>query len=125
MSVASTRPLLTRTLAGTARQLPSKAYTAASKCSNPATESTPSDLRPTERNFLDSALRVDQAGEIAANYIYQGQMAVLCRDREVGKLIQVCVQHIYPHFLTREMELGHVGARKEASHRHGPAAIPT
>jgi len=94
MSVVSARPLL-RTLTGTARQLPSKAYTAAPKCSNPGTESTPSDLKPAERIFLDSALRVDQAGEIAANYIYQGQMAVLGRDREAGKLIQVCAQQIY------------------------------
>jgi len=88
-SVVSTWPLLTRTLTGTARQLPSKAYTAALDSSNPATGSTPSDLKTAERNLLDSALRVDQAGEIAANYIYQGQMAVLGQDREAGKLIQV------------------------------------
>jgi len=38
--------------------------------------------------MLESALRVDQAGEIAANYIYKGQIAVLGRDRQVGSLIR-------------------------------------
>jgi len=49
---------------------------------------TPNDLTPSERVVLDSALRVDQAGEIAANYIYKGQMAVLGRDPHLGSLIQ-------------------------------------
>ena len=38
---------------------------------------------------LESAIRVDHAGEIAANYIYRGQMAVLGGDRIVGPVIQV------------------------------------
>jgi len=33
-------------------------------------------------------LRVDQAGEVAANYIYKGQLAVLQRDRATAALIQ-------------------------------------
>lgn len=37
---------------------------------------------------MNAALRVDQAGEVAANYIYQGQLAVLRRDRRTAALIQ-------------------------------------
>jgi len=53
-----------------------------------ATTSTPSGLSPSQRNVLDNAIRVDQAGEIAANYIYAGQMAVLGSQHSVGSLIQ-------------------------------------
>ena len=42
-----------------------------------------------EKRSLDAALRVDQAGEVAANYIYMGQLAVLGRDPVCGPLIQV------------------------------------
>ncbi|QRW27644.1 ubiquinone biosynthesis monooxygenase COQ7 [Rhizoctonia solani] len=35
---------------------------------------------------LEAALRVDQAGEVAANYIYMGQMAVLGSDRRWAAL---------------------------------------
>jgi len=41
-----------------------------------------------ERATLNSAIRVDQAGEVAANWIYKGQMAVLGRDPTVGPVIQ-------------------------------------
>ena len=70
--------------------VPSEAYTNASKREDPAVQSSPEDLTPSERHALESALRVDQAGEIAANYIYKGQMTVLGRDRQVGNLIQAC-----------------------------------
>jgi ubiquinone biosynthesis monooxygenase Coq7 len=33
-------------------------------------------------------LRVDQAGEVAANYIYEGQLAILRRDAAASALIQ-------------------------------------
>jgi ubiquinone biosynthesis monooxygenase Coq7 len=56
---------------------------------SPATHETPSDLTRPEREALEAALRVDQAGEVAANYIYMGQLAVLGRDPRVGPLIQV------------------------------------
>lgn len=54
---------------------------------------TPSGLTNAQRASLDRALRVDQAGEVAANWIYQGQMAVLGLDREVGPVIQVRYSH--------------------------------
>ena len=58
----------------------SSAYTSPSAPPDPATTSTPSSLTPSQRALLDSAIRVDQAGEVAANYIYAGQMAVLGRQ---------------------------------------------
>lgn len=56
---------------------------------SPATHETPSDLTRPEREGLEAALRVDQAGEVAANYIYMGQMAVLGKDPRLRNLIQV------------------------------------
>ena len=42
-----------------------------------------------ERKLIESMIRVDHAGELGANYIYKGQMAVLGKDKEVGHVIQV------------------------------------
>ncbi|CAG8605547.1 3374_t:CDS:2 [Paraglomus brasilianum] len=41
-----------------------------------------------ERKLIESMIRVDHAGELGANYIYKGQMAVLGKDKEVGHVIQ-------------------------------------
>ncbi|KAL5511448.1 hypothetical protein ACEPAH_4664 [Sanghuangporus vaninii] len=46
------------------------------------------DLTPFQYACLDRAIRVDQAGEIAANYIYKGQMAVLGKDKALRPIIQ-------------------------------------
>jgi 3-demethoxyubiquinol 3-hydroxylase len=56
---------------------------------DPAIAGSPSDLTPKQRETLDSALRVDHAGEIAANWIYKGQMMVLGSHPSAGALIQV------------------------------------
>ncbi|KAF8892696.1 ubiquinone biosynthesis protein Coq7 [Infundibulicybe gibba] len=48
----------------------------------------PTVAAPAQREVLDTALRVDQAGEVAANWIYQGQLFVLGHDRTAGPLIQ-------------------------------------
>ncbi|EPQ58481.1 COQ7-domain-containing protein [Gloeophyllum trabeum ATCC 11539] len=72
----------------TTRTLPSAQYTDPTKRHDIAIVSTPEDLPPSERHVLDSALRVDQAGEVAANWIYRGQMAVLGRDPNTGPIIQ-------------------------------------
>lgn len=61
-----------------------------SKNQEPGVSTSP-DISPEQREILDNALRVDQAGEIAANWIYQGQITVLGRDPRVGPLIQVSV----------------------------------
>ncbi|EKM55893.1 uncharacterized protein PHACADRAFT_121888 [Phanerochaete carnosa HHB-10118-sp] len=68
--------------------LPSAVYTSPTRTHEASTSSTPCDFTEKQRHALDAALRVDQAGEIAANYIYMGQLAVLGRDRVAGPLIQ-------------------------------------
>lgn len=73
------------------RPLPSAVYTDPSSPGEPSTSSTPEDLTDKQRNALDAALRIDQAGEIAANYIYKGQLAVLGKDPATRHLIQVSI----------------------------------
>jgi demethoxyubiquinone hydroxylase (CLK1/Coq7/Cat5 family) len=46
-------------------------------------------LTPKQMKLIDSMIRIDQAGEIGANYIYKGQMAILGNDKKVGPIIQV------------------------------------
>lgn len=53
-----------------------------------ATTGSPGNLTASQRKILDAAIRVDQAGEIAANWIYKGQLAVLGRDPKTGPVIQ-------------------------------------
>jgi len=104
--------LLTRCFSSSAYTTPLKEY-------EPAVRDTPSDLTQTQRSMLDSALRVDQAGEVAANYIYKGQLAVLHRDKHVGPLITVR-RHFYFGCDVVHLSLaGYVGAREEASNGHG------
>lgn len=82
--------LSTKRAFGTAgRVFPSKAYTDAPSSLANGTSGSPKDLTVQQKRVLDAALRVDQAGEVAANYIYMGQLAVLGRDRVCGPLIQV------------------------------------
>lgn len=61
-----------------------------------ATTETPSDLTPKQRQVLERIIRVDQAGELGANYIYMGQLAVLSRgkDKKVADLVQVSESRI-------------------------------
>ena len=68
--------------------MPSSAYFDSTRTSDPSVSSTPDDLSPSQRKLLEAALRVDQAGEVAANYIYEGQLAVLRRDPATAALIQ-------------------------------------
>ncbi|KAF9476604.1 COQ7 protein [Pholiota conissans] len=82
------KPCIARLIATSSTQHPSTAYTHLSRTHGSATHATPTDLTASQRHALESALRVDQAGEIAANYIYKGQLAILGRDKELGPLIQ-------------------------------------
>jgi hypothetical protein len=68
---------------------PSAAYLSNDSPNNASTSMTPADLTAEQRASLDRAVRVDQAGEVAANWIYKGQMAVLGEQRETGPIIQV------------------------------------
>ncbi|KAJ1557966.1 hypothetical protein HK096_004323, partial [Nowakowskiella sp. JEL0078] len=45
-------------------------------------------LSEDQRVMISRMLRVDHAGEIGANYIYKGQLAVLSSNKEVGPVIQ-------------------------------------
>lgn len=56
-----------------------------------ATEA-PENLTARQKRILDRIIRVDQAGELGANWIYMGQLAVLKRtsDKRVVDLVQVC-----------------------------------
>jgi hypothetical protein len=75
------------------RPQPSATYFDPSKATDPSAIQTPENLTEAQREELESALRVDQAGEVAANYIYKGQLAVFQRDPEYGPLIQVSSTH--------------------------------
>lgn len=68
-----------------------KAASSAPDVDEAATRSTPLDLTPKQRQLLEEIIRVDQAGELGANYIYQGQHAVFRRgrDKRVADIVQV------------------------------------
>lgn len=60
--------------------------------SDEVTHTGPRELSDEAQALLDEIVRVDQAGELAANYIYKGQLAVLSRasasDARVNRLVQ-------------------------------------
>jgi 3-demethoxyubiquinol 3-hydroxylase len=87
-----TRSLGRRSIGSTSRVLPSAAYTHPTGTEGATTASTPNDITSEQRGQLDAALRVDHAGEIAANWIYRGQYDVLGQDKAIGPLIQVSIQ---------------------------------
>jgi ubiquinone biosynthesis monooxygenase Coq7 len=71
-----------------ARQISRASTSYLNNVKSTATTTTPTGLSKAQQAKLDAALRVDQAGEVAANWIYKGQMAVLGRDPVTGPLIQ-------------------------------------
>jgi ubiquinone biosynthesis monooxygenase Coq7 len=75
-------------LTAAAADAPSAAYFSLSKDTDESVNSTPDNLTPEQRGVLNASLRVDQAGEIAADYIYRGQLAVLGRDPTCGHVIK-------------------------------------
>lgn len=70
--------------------LPLRASSATPIAPNRATAEAPV-LTPRQRDIIEKIIRVDQAGEVGANWIYAGQHAVLSkgRDRRVADLVQV------------------------------------
>ena len=70
-----------------------------------ATTSTPVDLTPAQRQLLERIVRVDQAGELAANWIYKGQLAAVKGKGQpkLAALIQVrrpgepLIEHLLTH----------------------------
>ncbi|KAJ3077475.1 ubiquinone biosynthesis monooxygenase Coq7 [Quaeritorhiza haematococci] len=59
-------------------------------------------------------LRVNHAGEIGADYIYRGQLAVLGRDKKVGPLIQHMWEQEKLHLETFEKIIGENRVRPTA-----------
>ncbi|EJU05774.1 COQ7-domain-containing protein [Dacryopinax primogenitus] len=82
--------------------------------SDPSTSTTP-HLNAAERSQLGQIIRVDQAGEIAANWIYAGQMAVLGRDKKTRPLIQEMWDQEKKHLLVMD--------RLQAQHRVRPTIL--
>ena len=80
---------LTQARTITTKAAASLIYLDQTQTKNPAVSTTPTGITPQQRDALDAALRVDQAGEVAANWIYMGQMAVLGRDPKTNALLQV------------------------------------
>jgi ubiquinone biosynthesis monooxygenase Coq7 len=66
---------------------------------DPASLTTPLDLNAAQRLALERIIRVDQAGEVGANYIYKGQLAVLSRGKDAGVLDLVQVSPYYLPYL--------------------------
>src|SRR5258708_6248637 len=79
--------------------VPSSAYLDRTRGPDISTFSTPDDFSPSQRTVLEAALRVDQAGEIAANYIYEGQLAILPRYPVASMLIQASFTLLFIHRL--------------------------
>jgi ubiquinone biosynthesis monooxygenase Coq7 len=71
------------------RAQPSAIYLDPLRRNDLSVSTSPEALTAEQQRTLDSAIRVDQAGEVAANWIYKGQFYVLRRDQITGPLIQV------------------------------------
>lgn len=94
---------LRRTLATAAHpSLASSVYLDPARAQDPSVTTTPNAIPPELRHEIETALRVDQAGELAANWIYKGQHDVLGRDPVTGPLIQASttVLFLVAHALT-------------------------
>ncbi|KAF8425911.1 ubiquinone biosynthesis protein COQ7-domain-containing protein [Tirmania nivea] len=80
-----------------------------------STPQQPRQLTEKERDFLDRALRVNQAGELGANLIYSGQYAVLKHDKRLKPLIR----HMW------DQEVHHLNTFNHllAKHRVRPTAM--
>ncbi|SGY69920.1 BQ5605_C004g03078 [Microbotryum silenes-dioicae] len=81
-----------------------------------ATTSTPSTLTDRQRHVLEQILRVDQAGELGANWIYKGQHAVLKRKRDgrVANLVQDMWDGEKKHIATFDKLITQHGVRPTA-----------
>ncbi|KAF9584073.1 ubiquinone biosynthesis monooxygenase Coq7 [Lunasporangiospora selenospora] len=76
----------------TTPETPNSTSTPASGSTTAATDSpsteAPLRLSKEQREMLEEMIRIDQAGELGANWIYRGQYAVLGSDKKVGPLLE-------------------------------------
>ncbi|KAF9109741.1 ubiquinone biosynthesis monooxygenase Coq7 [Mortierella sp. AM989] len=87
------RATRTLTTSATTRQATTTSNSAENNSSNNNSSSSDSSVPPLrlskeQRDMLEEMIRVDQAGELGANWIYRGQYAVLGSDKKVGPLLQ-------------------------------------
>lgn len=68
---------------------PSSSSSSSSPSPADASQVPPLRLSEEQRELLERMIRIDQAGELGANWIYRGQYAVLGSDKKVGPLLQV------------------------------------
>ncbi|CAG8771646.1 3547_t:CDS:2, partial [Funneliformis caledonium] len=59
-----------------------------SKRINSNNDQNKNPLTPKQKQLIDCMIRIDQAGEIGANYIYKGQLAVLGSDEKISPVIK-------------------------------------
>ncbi|PSN73645.1 COQ7-domain-containing protein [Corynespora cassiicola Philippines] len=105
--------------APTSRQaFPSRKHssTSTSTTASPTPPQSPKPLTQEQRDFLDSALRVNQAGELAAVLIYSAQTPPLVRAHPH---LRPLMKHMY------DQEAGHFGFFNDlvAKHRVRPTAM--
>ncbi|OCF76717.1 ubiquinone biosynthesis monooxygenase Coq7 [Kwoniella mangroviensis CBS 8886] len=93
-TLASSSRLFTRSLASHAYMPPSPSPSSSSSPTSSlpieATTTTPTDLTDEQRRLIDSIIRVDQAGELGANWIYRGQKWAMDvkGDKETAKQVE-------------------------------------
>lgn len=64
-------------------------------------------LTDKEREFLEPMIRVDQAGEVGAYYIYKGQIAVLGHDKKLKPILQEMWDQEKEHLAKFDQLVGH------------------
>jgi ubiquinone biosynthesis monooxygenase Coq7 len=64
-------------------------------------------LTDKEREFLEPMIRVDQAGEVGAYYIYKGQIAVLGHDKKLKPILQEMWDQEKEHLAKFDQLIGH------------------
>lgn len=64
-------------------------------------------LTSEEREFLEPMIRVDQAGEVGAYYIYKGQIAVLGNDKKLKPILQEMWDQEKVHLERFDQLIGH------------------
>lgn len=64
-------------------------------------------LTSKERAFLEPMIRVDQAGEVGAYYIYKGQIAVLGNDKKLRPILQEMWDQEKVHLARFDQLVGH------------------
>ncbi|OLL24756.1 5-demethoxyubiquinone hydroxylase, mitochondrial [Neolecta irregularis DAH-3] len=79
-----------------------------------STGQSPQKLSPRDLEILERVIRVDQAGELGANWIYKGQHAILGKDPKVGPVIKEMWDQEVHHLKTFDQLISHHRVRPSA-----------